>query len=566
MKKGKKNWKRVVGAGLSLSLLFLVGCAGAGGAERNKETSREEQWEEAETTPLGRYPELVTYTLAKVTIGDHTSGAEDTTYENNAYTRYLRRILNVQNENVIETSSMEDYKKWLEMLIGSGEELPDVMYITDQDLLDKLEEKDLLEDLSKVYEECTSDRIKDMYASYGDDFLQEYIYDGKLIGFPSAEVDQGSSMLWLREDWMEELGFDDPDTPEEAYEIIQAFAEENPGGSPEGNIGLGFSLLEEDSQIPSFSIQPIYGLSYAYPETWIPDENGKMIYGSVESHTKDALAVIKKLYESGVLDKNFMLRTPENILKLVDSGACGAVFGLWSLPYGYLQTSRENQGAEWEPYLLCNEDGYVTAPYTYNKISCVVVRKGYEHPEIVPKILTAVYDYSRYEGGDDAGEIHEFHRTSGRWEVMPLAIDVNYKDSLKMKTMEMESLLSGEITYEEASADARGMVDRCKDYLDNKDTDVYGWVTCTARIRAVDELLRTEVRYVNEDCSKLRNIQIPEHLKKLEKETFIKIITGEKELDSFDDFVEEWYQSGGEELTRQVNHIVDQSAGGKEPE
>lgn len=541
---------------------FFVCACGMKTEQDMEETSEEslaEQWEEAETTPLGKYPELVTYTLAKIGIADHINTPEDITYEDNAYTRYLRRILNVQNKDVFETANMSDYTRKIEMMIGNGEELPDVMHITDKNLLDTLVEEDLLEDLSQVYEQCASDLIKDIYSSYGENFLEEYTYDGKLMGFPNTEIDYGDNLLWLRKDWMDELGLEDPETPEEAYDIIRTFAEKNPGSSPEGNVGLAFSLSRGRFTGPSFTVQSIFGLSHAYPGVWILDENGDIIYGSVDENTKAGLAVLRDLYEAGVLDQNFMLRTPENILDLVNSGSCGAVFGPWSIPYGYLCTSRERLGANWQPYLLGNEDGYVTVPCNYSNVSCIVVRKGYEHPEVVPKILTAIYDYSRNEGAEDAEEVNDYHRTCGRSEAMPFVIDVSYKGSLQQTTKQIESVLDGETAYEDASAYIQNMVDKCVTYLNNPDTSVYEWVTYTSRIRAVGELCRAEIKFVNEDCTALRDVDIPGKLVQMEKETFIKIVTGEENMDYFDEFVREWYRNGGEELTRSVNGAEDKN-------
>lgn len=574
-RRGLKKYRRAAGMCFAVFAFFSCACGRRTKevseelleeqSEKQSEEQSEEQWEEARTTPLGKYPELVTYTLAKISI-DNVDGSVEIAHEDNAYTQYLRRILNVQNENVIESNNLSEYTRKLTMMVSNGEELPDVMHITDKNLLETLVEKDLLEDLSLVYEQCASDLIKDMYSSYGEDFLKEYTYDGKLIGFPNTELDDGVSLLWLRKDWMEELGLDDPETPEDAYEIIKTFAQTNPGSSPNGNAGLCFSLSEGNFYTPSFSIQPIFGLSYAYPGIWIPDENGNIVYGSIDEKTKEALAVIRDLYRNGVLDPSFMLRTPQNIQEMINSGACGAVFGAWSLPYGYLQISRENQGADWQPYLLCNEDGYVTSPVRYSKISCVAVRKGYEHPEIVPKILTVIYDYSRNEGAEGAEEVNAYNRASGRWEAMPLVIDVNYKDSLQQNTRMIKEVLKGERAYEDTSLYVRDMADKCINYLNKKNASVNEWVTYTARIRAVDELNRVEIRFVNEDYPELRNIDVPKALMKLEKEFFIKIITGEQELDSFDDFVEQWYQNGGEELTEKANRTQDKSDGGKEEE
>ena len=49
-----------------------------------------EQYEMACTTPFGKYPETVTYTLGKMTGTNNSNMPEGDTYENNAFTRYLK--------------------------------------------------------------------------------------------------------------------------------------------------------------------------------------------------------------------------------------------------------------------------------------------------------------------------------------------------------------------------------------------------------------------------------------------------------------------------------------------
>lgn len=50
-----------------------------------------ENWDIAETSPLGKYPELVTYTLGQMKGTNNSNLPEGQTYEDNAYTRYLKR-------------------------------------------------------------------------------------------------------------------------------------------------------------------------------------------------------------------------------------------------------------------------------------------------------------------------------------------------------------------------------------------------------------------------------------------------------------------------------------------
>ena len=48
------------------------------------------QWENAAHTPYGKYPELVTYTLGKIVGSNNANLPVKATYEDNAYTRYLK--------------------------------------------------------------------------------------------------------------------------------------------------------------------------------------------------------------------------------------------------------------------------------------------------------------------------------------------------------------------------------------------------------------------------------------------------------------------------------------------
>ena len=46
-------------------------------------------------------------------------------------------------------------------------------------------------------------------------------------------------------------------------------------------------------------------------------------------------------------------------------------------------------------------------------------------------------------------------------------------------------------------------------------------------------------------------------LENLEIDTYMKIVTGESSLDEFDRFVENWYQNGGETITKEVRAEIE---------
>lgn len=81
----------------------------------------------------------------------------------------------------------------------------------------------MVEDLTEVYANCTSPRIKAMYNSYGPQLLGAGTFDGKLMALPEAVIDHGPCLLWMRKDWMDQLGLAEPETLEEAMDIIQVF-------------------------------------------------------------------------------------------------------------------------------------------------------------------------------------------------------------------------------------------------------------------------------------------------------------------------------------------------------
>ena len=91
------------------------------------ELAKKEQWEYASTTPDGKYPELVTYTLGKMTGANNSNLPKGETYENNAYTRYLREYFNIQNKDVFEEKD-DQYNVSVSVAMSS-DNLPDLMLV-----------------------------------------------------------------------------------------------------------------------------------------------------------------------------------------------------------------------------------------------------------------------------------------------------------------------------------------------------------------------------------------------------------------------------------------------------
>ena len=543
---------------LSFALL-ISGCGGIKSISRslqkeNKQTSQEaaaeqKEWEKAATSPYGAYPELVTYTLGQMNGANNSNLPDQNTYEDNAYTRYLRKMLNIQNDNVY--MEREDRYDELVNILAKDQTLPDVLVISDRAILKELVENDLIEDLTDVYENCTTPRIKEMFESYGSDLWDMGSFDGRLMAIPETVTDHGPRLLWLRKDWMDELGLEEPKTLEDAFDIIESFVANKMGTSDgEEPVGLVCDTDLVGNTSSSYSVEPVFDKFYASPQQWV-NQNGQIVYGSVTQETKNALSYLHELYERGVLDQNFALRAQNNLRDLVVDGKCGAFFGLWWTPKNPLvDVYEKDKEIDWEPYYLQKsetDDAYDS--FRDNKY--VVVRKGYEHPEIVMKIISVLFDYTRYEA-NDADEVNEYFALNVDPTARPLVINVDYNEATFQITKDIRAVEDGTKKEESLSAIEKSYYDACESFLHGKSSTPADWAAYKSRISAVGLLVdggyqSEERRYLDDTDGEL-----PKSLQQLEKKSFIQIIMGEKPISYFDTFVKEWYDQGGEEITEQI--------------
>ena len=292
----------------------------------------------------------------------------------------------------------------------------------------------------------------------------------------------------------------------------------------------------------NYSVEPIFEKFYAHPRRWTQDENGEIVYGSLTEETKAAVAYLRELYAQGILDQNFALRAQNNIRDLVVQGKCGAFFGLWWAPNNPLMEVIESDPqADWEPY-------YLTADYqqknnVYNSFQdnkYVVVRKGYEHPEIVMKIISVLFDFSRYEGAegtDDAEEINSYFALNVDPTARPLVINVDYNEAIYNVTKDIRRVMAGTQKESNLTALEKSYYDACMVYIDGTDAAVEDWAAYKSRISAVGVLVDGHYKPVRRQYLAESDGEVPNMLATLEKNAFIQMITGEQSMDYFDTFL-----------------------------
>lgn len=565
MNRLKQTLKKCVAVGVTGIMLILAGCKSPAGFVSNDNEEYNARMEEARTTPFGAYPETIEYTLGKMTSVNNSNMPENDTYTDNAYTRYIKSVINVQNVDVFEANDSQ-YDTNVSMVISMGS-LPDIMVVSSQDEVEQLVEAGLIEDLTESYNNCISDRIRKMYESYGDSLKDMVTYDGKIMALPETNITDGPNLVWLRKDWMDKLGLSEPHTIDDVVNIVKHFISEDPGnngvdasGKP-NTVGLAVDtdVTGECGYSSEFLLDIIFACFGAYPKQWIMNDDGEIVYGSVTDEAKEALSYISSLYNQGVIDNDFLLRTSTNICELIENGLCGSFFGPWWAPNNPLANAvSRNPDADWQPYLIATDSDGTTSYHSQNPCyKYVVVRKGYEHPEIAAKMISVMFDKVRFDC-TDSEEFKNYYQINVEPTARPLSINVDYNNALSICYRNIDAAISGRKNPDSLELLERSFYDACSEYIKNANKTSTQWAAYMSRIKACSLITQDNIKVVDSLYFKTTDTMKSHwwRLKAKEKEAYLKIISGEEDISYFDTFVKEWNEQGGQTITSEVSESM----------
>lgn len=565
MNRLKQTLKKCVAFGVTGIMLILAGCKSPAGFVSNDNEEYNARMEEARTTPFGAYPETIEYTLGKMTSVNNSNMPENDTYTDNAYTRYIKSVINVQNVDVFEANDSQ-YDTNVSMVISMGS-LPDIMVVSSQDEVEQLVEAGFIEDLTESYNNCISDRIRKMYESYGDSLKDMVTYDGKIMALPETNITDGPNLVWLRKDWMDKLGLSEPHTIDDVVNIVKHFISEDPGnngvdasGKP-NTVGLAVDtdVTGECGYSSEFLLDIIFACFGAYPKQWIMNDDGEIVYGSVTNEAKEALSYISSLYNQGVIDNDFLLRTSTNICELIENGLCGSFFGPWWAPNNPLANAvSRNPDADWQPYLIATDSDGTTSYHSQNPCyKYVVVRKGYEHPEIAAKMISVMFDKVRFDC-TDSEEFKNYYQLNVESTARPLSINVDYNNALSICYRNIDATISGRKNPDSLELLERSFYDACSEYIKNANKTSTQWAAYMSRIKACSLIAQDNIKVVDSLYFKTTDTMKSHwwRLKAKEKEAYLKIISGEEDISYFDTFVKEWNEQGGQTITSEVSESM----------
>lgn len=169
----------------------------------------------------------------------------------------------------------------LSQMIMSGN-YPDVFNVSLEDYVDYVKQG-VIADITDYYDNYLSDASKDYLAYDGGDSVKRATIDGRIYGIPqmASSTDQ-VSVLWIRKDWLNNLGLEMPTTAEEVAEVARAFTFEDPDGNGQDDT-YGFAVNGMDITDACGGIAHVMNMFGAMPrQLRFMEENGVIIWAGQE--------------------------------------------------------------------------------------------------------------------------------------------------------------------------------------------------------------------------------------------------------------------------------------------
>lgn len=514
-----------------------------------------------------------------VKIGVSYAAASDFTFyggetvEDNAWMD-LYKANNIIPEILYEVDPSQADAK-LSTAIMSGD-YPDVFFGTGSEY-ENYVESGAVADITEAYEKYASDELKEYMTAYDNGKALESLYvDGKLYGLPRVNDSQaGAHVMWIRQDWLDNLNLDMPTTMEELAEVAHAFTYDDPDGNGANDT---YGLVLDGVNVINNSVgntEPIFRAFGSYLGTdgltYIEDGNGEITWGGSDAESmKAALQWLADLYADGSLVKDFITMDSESVFTEAGAGRAGIWFGPnWGGMNPAIDATQNDTNCHIVAAAVPTGTDEETKAYAATSVDTVYfVSSQCENPELLIKLfnLSVKYqnadsctaeEYNMYFGDSEnwsgwktsiiAGEA-----PNGRSTNTALVTALETGDDSALTAKQLENYVALQIYVDAVEG---GTLDPT-DTNQQRGLSLY---TVHADERSAWSVLWKMMEqddYVYAAYNGVPSQEVSEISTTLQKqlvETIVKIITGAADVDSYDSFLDTWYALGGQTAMDEAN-------------
>ena len=512
--------------------------------QTTKETVTETQTTQAPAAegPYMKFPEPVTVTGA---LGWTAGINADLDFEDNPWTRlYLEKYnIIIKYLWIVDESQ---YKEKVNLSIASGE-IPDFIKVSDTQF-QQMYDAGMTTDVQDVYEKFTTDTTKQFIIENGQGVIQASSRGGRMHAIPYTVMRQEAApILMVDNDWLTKTGVNEINSIND-FETFLKNASDNKLG------GVSYSLPEDKDLVTFKYLAAMYK---SYPDDfWVTLPDNTLAFGAIQPETKDALIKFQEWYQKGWLDPEFGTKDWGKLMEDAAAGRMGIFpVAFWG-PLGIHQAYKNNQ-ADFDLTMFeipCIE-GKVTLPYQLALDNYWVTNPGCKYPEAFPLMLNSWMEIfytstdpqigREYINAEDGSQIWTYSYAQAYRAYK------NYDQSVSI-----QNWLDGKEKMEDLTADTKNVAQSIEKYLAG-DNSMWAWYKIygpKGSFSVIEKYLSNKQHLMTSFYGPTTETMADkkEILKKLMEESFTRIIRG-SDINEFDEFVKQWNDLGGAEITREVN-------------
>lgn len=548
---------------IMIVIILMVGC-GKTTTKNNEnvdssgsETTAENQESTGVAEPFGRYKEPLEFTYARSSRADQTFADKDN-YDDNVWTRLIKERFNVDLKIAWSADGQSDaFQNKMNVQLASGE-MPDLIS-GDFKFISMAYEAGLLADLTQAYEDYASPFVQQIRES-NSLYFDVATIDEKLMAFPfiSDPVELQSQILWIREDWLDNLGLEAPKTFDDVITIARAFTKDDPDGNgKDDTYGLGVQQKLITADFGDISgVAAAYGALTIEEGMWLKDEKGNIIYGATQPEMKEALKALQDMYNEGLLDPEFGVKDASKLEEDINQGKIGMAYGAnWNSWWPYTTILSTHPEAIFKPYPIVSatsKPAKIGVPWPIN--TYYAISHECENPEVLIKLINL---YGDTNNDYSTLETYAVYDDNNAWMLSPVAIaDPHALRHSKLLKEAVEDNDGGvnlppgpKIRY-----------DQMMSFISDGDPAGYGlWGQIGPESSAqiiLNEYIPQDRIVVTEMRGEEPEVWIEKKaiLDKIQVQAFTEIIMG-GDINLFDKFVEDWNNAGGAEVMEAMRAI-----------
>lgn len=457
---------------------------------------------------------------------------------------------------------------------------PDIIYTNSSDYVNYAN-GGVIADITELLDEYASDELKEYLNADGGLALDCLTVDGKLYGLPkmSSSYDK-VSLMFIRKDWLDNLGLSVPTTMEELREVAHAFTYNDPDGNGK-NDTYGLAIAGVDvvtgGQGDASAIFDGFGAHIGNNAmAIIKGEDGKVTWGGTNVEgMKKGLSFLNGLYEDGSLAKDFITMTSANVNEDASAGRCGIWIGpMWAAMEPQFASLKSDPNS----HIICIQvpdglgqgDSKSFLPVAFDGV--FAVSSKCENPEVLIKLMNLSVRYlCHYANSEEYYRYYGDYENYTGWKLSitdtlePLKNYLCYqkmtkalqsRDTSELNPYELDIYNSLVVfgdavkagTFDPADDSFAGPVGRYTVYGDPQ-----------GAYAVIDKMVQSD-SFVNSAYDAPltdEQAEVSGTLKKMTVETIVKIVTGTESINYYDTFLKSWMANGGQRYIEDAQAWVD---------